>query len=439
MNREIATFSILLLTFPLFLLSQTGPGGVGTRDGSSNLVIWLRADDLNADGDITNNPANGSLVTTWSDFSGNTNNFTQTGANRPTYNTTGAFNAVNFNAAPATPQFMNSSITGMFANGSVFFALNPVNSGQSNTLFDNPTASLRVEQWSNTNRVGYTRYGVADYRTTIAPPFNTNSIFSYHKNTTNTNLEVNVNANTDNINIGSTTVGIPYDRIGRNSNGSDEASGNFFEVILFNTSVNDAQKIIIDNYLSAKYGNITIANNIYNEDNAGAGNYDHDVAGIGRIDAANLHTDAQGTGIVRILNPSNLGNNEFLIWGHDNAILQLNTGLNAPEIIYTRLNRTWRVSEVNTAGTGINVGNIDMRFDLTGIAGVTVGNLRLLIDTDNDGSFDDETPISGATDLGSNVYSFNAVSDIRNNRRFTIGLATTTIITNRKITTRVNN
>ncbi|WP_408039173.1 hypothetical protein [Tenacibaculum amylolyticum] len=425
--------------FPIFLLSQTGPGGVGARDGSSNLIIWLRADDLNADGDNTNNPANGSLVTTWSDFSGNTNNFTQAGANRPTYNTTGAFNAVNFNAAPATPQFMNGSITGMFPNGSVFFALTPVNSGQSNTLFDNPTASLRVEQWSNTNRVGYTRYGVADYTTTIAPPFGTNSIFSYHKNTGSTNLQVNVNANVQNINIGTTTVGIPYDRIGRNSNGSDEASGNFYEIILFNSMVNDAQKIIIDNYLSAKYGNITIANNIYNEDNAGAGNYDHEVAGIGRIDASNLHTDAQGTGIVRILNPSNLGNNEFLIWGHDNAALQLNTGLNAPEIIYTRLSRTWRVSEVSTAGSAINVGNIDMRFDLTGIAGVTVGNLRLLIDTDNDGSFDDETPISGAIDLGSNIYSFNAVSDIRNNRRFTIGLATTTIITNRKITTRVNN
>ncbi|WP_435263982.1 hypothetical protein [Tenacibaculum sp. nBUS_03] len=334
---------------------------------------------------------------------------------------------------------MNGSISGIYANASTFFVTNPVNSGNSNSLFDHSSASLRVEQWQNTNRVGLTRYGIADYSTGIASPFGINSIISYHKSSGSSLVEVRVNGTNQNLNIGSTTAGIPLDRIGRNSNGADEASGDFFEIIFYNSNLNTAQKIIVDNYLSAKFGSIPIINDVYNEDNIAAGNYDHDVAGIGRVNASNLHDDSQGTGIVRVLNPSNLNNNEFFMWGHDNNTFQMSTGLNAPEIIKSRLNRIWRVSEVNTSGTPVDVGAIDIRFDLTGISGVNTTNLRLLIDTDNDGLFNDETPILGATNLGSNVFSFTSVNSLANNNRFTIGIAVTTVITNRKITYRVNN
>ncbi|CAM1374047.1 hypothetical protein [Tenacibaculum xiamenense] len=432
----------LLLTslfFYTYILGQTGPGGVGARNGSSSLIVWLRANDLNADGNITNNPTNGSSVSTWADFSGNSNNFTQSGTRRPTYNSLGTFDAVNFNSSVTTAQFMNGTVSNVYRNASVFIATNPVNTGNSHSLLDNPSASLRVEQWSNTNRVGLTRYGISDYRTNIPSPFNTNSIISYHKRRNSSSVEVRVNNATQNLNIGSSTAGIPLGRIGRNSNGADEASGDFFEIIFFRRRVNNAQKIIIDNYLSAKYGSIAIPVNVYDEDDASSGDYDHDVAGIGRTNSSNLHNDSQGTGIVRVLNPTNLGNNEFLMWGHDNGDLQMNTGLNAPSILRSRLSRTWRVSETNTSGASVDVGNIDMRFDLTGITGVSAGNLRLIVDTDNDGNFNDETPISGAINLGSNVYGFNGVSSISNNRRFTLGLALTKIITNRRITHRVNN
>ena len=380
-----------------FCYSQTGPGGVGTIDGTSSLQIWLRSDDLNADGNTNNNPANNSPVNTWSDYSGNANNFSQTGANRPTYITTGVFNAVNFNSALAAPQFMNGTILGSFTNASVYFVVNPVNTGNSHTLFDNTTQSLRVEQWRNTNRVGFTRYGIADYRTAIVSPFTINSIFSYHKSAGQNILNVRVNAATQNLNIGSAAAGIPYNRIGRNSNGSDEASGDFFEVLLYNNRLNSAQIIIVDNYLSAKYASIPIPVDLYDEDNSTAGNYDFDVAGIGRIDAANFHNDAQGTGIVRVLNPSNLNNNEFLLWGNDNGTLLFNNTSDIPGSILNRLDRTWRVSEVNRAGIPVDVGSIDMRFDLTGLTNINPLFLKLLVDTDNDGFFNDETPISGAT------------------------------------------
>ncbi len=209
--------------------------------------------------------------------------------------------------------------------------------------------------------------------------------------------------------------------IGGNTSGSNGFAGDVTEIIVFNNKINTAQRIIIENYLAAKYGLTLGANDIYTQDNPGNGNYDHDVAGIGRVNASNLHDDAQGTGIVRIVNPTNLDNNEFLMWGHNNGVQQAIEIADVPFPVQARFDRVWRVSEVNSTSTAVDVGNIDVRFDLTGLGSVTASDLRLLVDTDNDGFFNDETPISGATSLGSNIYEFSGVSAIANNLRFTLG------------------
>ncbi len=420
--------------------SQTGPGGVGSDDGSSSLEIWLSATDVDADGDQTDNPPNGSQISLWADHSGHLNNFTQSGANRPTYNTSGTFSAVNFNASLSTAQFMVGAISGSFSNASAFFVLNPVNSGRSNSLFDNGSHSLRVEQWSNTGRVGFTRYGVGDYSTAISSPFGTNSIISYHKNGGQNNILVQVNGSSQILGVGSAAAGIPYNRIGRNSNNADEASGDFFEIILYSGRLNDAQRIIVDNYLSSKYGGIGINVDVYDEDDAVNGNFDHDVAGIGRIDASNLHTDAQGTGIVRVSGPTDMGDNEFLIWGHDDGSLFLNNTSDIPtNSTHARLDRVWRVSESNTSGSSVDLGAIDIRVDMVGVTGFSTAYApQLLVDTDNDGLFNDEVPISTAISLGSDQYRFNGVTAISDNARFTFAIGRRTVITNKNITYRVN-
>ncbi len=171
------------------------------------------------------------------------------------------------------------------------------------------------------------------------------------------------------------------------------------------------------------------------------GNFDHDVAGIGRIDVSNLHNDAQGTGIVRISNPTNLGDDEFLIWGHDNGILSAdNTTDVSSSQTRARLSRVWRISEVSTGGGAVDVGAIDMQIDVTGLTEFNpIYPPQLLVDTDNDGDFNDEDPILGAISLGSNRYQFNGVTAFSNNLRFTLGSGFRKVITNRRITYRVKN
>ena len=96
-----------------------------------------------------------------------------------------------------------------------------------------------------------------------------------------------------------------------------------------------------------------------------------------------------------------------------------------PSSVQERFERTWRVSEVDTQGTAVNVGAIDIRFDLSDFTSVTASHLRLLVDTDNNGAFNNETPISGATSLGGNIYQFAGVTAIANNLRFTLGTTDT--------------
>lgn len=197
--------------------------------------------------------------------------------------------------------------------------------------------------------------------------------------------------------------------------------GDISEIIVYAGTVNSAQSIIIHNYLSAKYNIDLLDLDLYTQDLPINGDYDHGVAGIGRVDASNIHPAAQGTSIVMINNPDNLGDGEFLLWGHDAGVQEATNTIDVPAGVLARLDRVWRVSEVNMAGGAVDVGGIDMSFDLSGMGPVVASDLRLLIDTDNDGVFAGETPISGASAVGGDVYLFAGVTALADGLRFTLG------------------
>ena len=95
----------------------------------------------------------------------------------------------------------------------------------------------------------------------------------------------------------------PVPRIGRHATtANDGIKGYIAELMIYNYRINNAQIIIINSYLAAKYG-LTIANNRYS---FGA-THKYDVAGIGRVDGSNLHNSATSAGILNISNPSVYG------------------------------------------------------------------------------------------------------------------------------------
>lgn len=185
--------------------------------------------------------------------------------------------------------------------------------------------------------------------------------------------------------------------------------GDIAEAIVIGRAVNGAERIIVANYLSAKY-NIAIANDVYTMDNP-AGNYDFEVAGIGQTALSVNHRDAKGTGIVRMWNPSALDNNDFLMWGHDNGPLTGSADVDGL-VIEERFTRVWGVSET------ADVGNVRVSFDFNGIGNPLGSNLRLLIDRDNDFTTNDVTPIVGT--VSGNIVVFSNVN-FQDGDRFTLG------------------
>jgi hypothetical protein len=430
----------LIGVFSQSIFSQTGPGGVGN---SATNRLWLKGDG-GAFTDLGVTQANqNQQVRQWNDNSGNGNNATQgTAGNRPLFeaNVANGFPGLRFTGnlfidGPGLGMSSTSSYTYLMVFRDTTSVVGGMNDGAGHFILDRTTATNNLVSLKpiNGNFYGYQKRnngggGLGGPLTTTS--INTNIKIIQMRRDYNVDYRFFYNANQESsLADANGPTASPNPRIGRHATTANNGlRGYINEFIIYNFALNTAQTIIVNNYLAAKYGLTLDANDCYTGDNVGAGNYDHDVAGIGRVDASNIHNDAQGSGMVRILNPTNLGDDEFLIWGHDNGLAQAQEFTDLPAGVAARFVRVWRVSERNAVNsTNVNVGDLDMRWDLSNLGAITSSDLRLLIDTDNDGVFSDETPISGATSLGGNIYEFSGVpggaAGIRNSRRFTIGTA----------------
>ncbi len=409
-----------------FTYSQTGPGGIGN---STTNVLWVKVDDITGLND-------GDDITTWADASGNNNDLSQpTTSFQPVYvtNVVNGLPVVRFNKTNGRLRrnpfnsFPSTEITSVLVN---------INNGESSDGVLSYASTAH-----NNNYLLFSSNNLRLYRNshrTMGVDLNNNvwNIASVSWRQSSGVVEAWKNGDVDHYSTGfasgssitangSLALAGEQDGVDASYASNQAHFGDFTEVIVFNFFLDTADQIIISNYLSAKYDIALDANDLYDEDDAVNGNFDFEVAGIGRRSSTALNDDAQGSGMVRMLNPTDLDNNEYLIWGHNNLLAQASNNTDVPAGVQGRFERVWRVSEVSNASAGVDVGSVDMRWDLSDFAAITSSHLRLLVDTDNDGFFNDETPIAGATDLGGGIYEFAGVSALSNNVRFTI--ATTNI------------
>jgi hypothetical protein len=424
---------VLSLVLPFVALTthaQTGPGGVGT---SATNVLWLRAN--------TGVTHSSGAVSQWNDQSGNANHAVLPGTiptATPAY-VTGSVNgypSLDFDGSDDQLWVADHSSIDLTAwhffivvtadllkdynawmvkgNDSQenYEMLSYVNGNVHTPTFY--TDGTRTHPSSAGGQVTTTAFDVIEYS------YNTSVGRDVYKNAGS--IHTDNESKTPQTNNHPLFIGNERSTTGRVVN------GDIAEVIAYNARLNATQRLIVNNYLAAKYGRSPASGDIYNEDDAGNGNYDHDVAGLGRTNSGDLHTAGRGSGVVLLSKAAHGGlqDNEFLLWGHDGGALGTWGVTDLPTGVQGRWQRVWRVSEVDASGGAVNVGDVDMSFDLTGLGAVTASHLRLLVDTDGDGLFADETPINGAIDDGGGMYRFAAVSALQNNRRFTLG--TTNII-----------
>ena len=431
--------AITLITFFLFVVpirAQTGPGGIGNFTDNG---LWLRADVLNLN--------DGDAVDFWPDESGNVNDAEQSDNSfQPVYtrsSTLNAMPAVRLDGNDDRLIVADADILDGTQAITYFAVINPFNlSGAPRGIlgkrtnqgtrdatyaytwffFNNDYLNLDVNLQDNrftTEPVAFennTSYLLSwDFAGSRAPNVRTRILNGSQVVTTATETSSSLPNSNQPLVLGAL-----------NDNYGTYLGADYAEIIHYNRALRPLERLIVNNYLSGKYAIPLVTGDLYTQDNPINGDFDFDIAGIGRISATDQVTQAQGSGLLSVENPTDLDDNEYLLWGNDGQPASLVSTSDLPGTTENRLARTWRLSEVGSGGSAVDVGAVDMAFNLGGL-GFSEEEVQLLVDTDNDGNFADETPIAGARLVGAEIFQFDGVTALADGRRFTIGQASASL------------
>ena len=402
-----------------------GPGGVGNTDGSSNLKLWLKADDgVYSNTSCTTPAGNDSFVACWADQSGNGYDFTQgTAGYQPTYRTNG-INARSTLQFDGISQFLERSYTVDLNGGSFTAYIVAIATAGAGTI-RSPLASIcNASGWS-----GYIFYAAdSDWwnfwarkstgwsrETGVEVDSLKWHIFSgsYDDQITGAQLFEIDGTNygeqyfTPYINNPSCPMRIGAGETQQVSPGA-YFPGDIAEVIIYNTALPLAQRVLINNYLNEKY-NLEINNDRYfNRDPL----YLEDVAGIGQ-ESDGINHKAVSAGMI-LANDSFLKDNgDYILSGHTPADNDnINTDLPTEGDWADGNNQRWkRIWYLQVTNKDTQNGLVDITFDISdsGMLGNFTGvgsNYRLLKRTDTNGTF---TDIASATLINGDQVLFDNV------------------------------
>lgn len=425
----------------------TGPGGVGATTGSDTLELWLQSDKLvySDDGCTTPQLTDGGLVGCWRDYSGNNNHAVQSNtASQPTFQN-GSGDTLN-----SHPMLRWDGINDILTTGgnvtlgplTIFIVYNAsahgylyMHSPRSPALADGSYVYTDFGASYSVRRSGSEGYedlpgdwGLSSNARIVVHHFNgtvaTHSLYVNGALQTPTSTGPNspgVSPTSNIFSIGS-----------RSSDGALPITGNFAEVIVYNDYLNSAQRVIVENYLQAKFNdntinNMMITNDRYDGDSTDEGDFDLDVAGIGQ-EADGSHTRAHSAGMIVEDDGFLQDNGDYLLFGHrtpvnDNVTTELPPTGDWPTAPNPqRWERHWFVEVTDVSG---NAGEVTIIFDFAeggmdpseGPAGV-VTNYRLLGRSGHTGNF---TDVATATGMNSTQVIFENVSVTLLGSNFTLG------------------
>lgn len=358
--RIINVFVYIALVFNAY--SQTGPGGVGNGSGSDGQpanVIWIDAQHLSL--------SDGDAVSTWPDRSGNNHDMTSDGAD-PEYITGIAginnknvvrFDNSNNEILDFYPDFSDDIshtnytffwVAARRSDDSRQYVFGGSNDSENENLYSGwgypgaeTTPALCANQWSNNC--------AADWGSYDTDAFNEFGIIScYLDNSSGRELFENSTsiAFTSTTNQLSSQIGtqLAY------REGGHYSDVDIAELIFFQTNLNEAQRIIVENYLSTKYNLPLDANDYYANST-----YINDIIGIGTTDGLVKHSETSGSGGALLLEEAN-GTldiaNEFVFAGHNNTTHGL-VKLDVTQPERARWARVWNIEKTTSNAIDIKI------------------------------------------------------------------------------------
>jgi DNA-binding beta-propeller fold protein YncE len=358
-----------------------GPGGVGYVGTTGNLQAWYRADrGVYTDGCSTALAADGATnVACWKDQSGKSGNNATLGTGAPTYNT----NVINgqpvltFNGSNSQlvlPRVVQNDFTiiSLFRTSQAANVCGTVQWYCGRGLVDAEVGGVTNDFGTSLfNGRAMTGTGAPDATIANALTWNNNAGHMFFSHRTGSQLDQFVDgANTGTTN-GSAAALTASSRItiGSLQYNLGYFQGNIPEVILFSANLPDVDRILVENYLSAKYAVPLTANDVYDGDGntSGNGDFDQDMAGIGQSATGNRHTQAFSAGIIVVDRSFLKENGDWLTFGHrtvsnNKVATELPTGGAWDGVGDRRWERHWYFDRSETT---INGGLVDIIFDFS--------------------------------------------------------------------------
>lgn len=324
------------------MVHAIGSAGARAAPVTTDFVLWLDASDVQtiADGE-GDNPNDGvnfdGTVQTWLDKSGTANHATAA-VSRPTFvpGTLNGAGVVRFNPMGGT-QSLDTANTHVLTGETMFFVTKMnddgdgrggwVGSTSTQSSFKNdddryflqkddgddgriannaPQAYQLVTETRLVVNDGFAPFGVLEDGATLAP-----------------------------IGAASRSGDVTINSIGR-TNGL-YFSGDMAEVLIYDRTLNTAERVITENYLASKWGITMADNDRYAGDTVSNGDYDFDVFGIGQDVVTSAPRDPDSVGDVVNISPAgklassagggialaeanaSLADGEYLLAGHDGA------------------------------------------------------------------------------------------------------------------------
>ncbi len=317
----------LFSTIPFYVLlsatvfAQTGPAGVGS---STNNIIWLDANDISQ--------ADNTDVTSWTDRSGNTVTFIDTGNGNPPSFQTGEVNGLpvlEFDDGNAEHLVISgySNMAATEISTIIVFAtansgealISYAVSGQSNEYLIFDASSIRTYLDGSNNAGGGFDDGAGTYNIFTSTWNSTGGALAHYKNSTVVNTAT-MEAGTTITNNGTLVIGGEQDSEDGGYQTSQDFGGSIAEIILYNTALNGGERIILENYLSEKYG-ITISEDYFGNYTDYTASYNDDIRGIGTENGTDTHATSGFSSGLQLEALDGLDNtDEFALFAHDASV-----------------------------------------------------------------------------------------------------------------------
>lgn len=428
----IVLFSVLTLLNKLS--AQTGPAGVGTPNTN---VFWLKADKG------TSSTINNSAISSWNDQSGNGINVSQsTAVQQPSFatNVMNGFPAIMFdnNATSGQNDFLTAPDNPKLDNtpGYSFFTATKMNAigGDARCIVSKRTAidvdeAFMLFYWEP-SYFYLDIDGLGDRQSTSPVTYATNTPYildGIYDGSQPAASRTRIYEGEILRKTYSESSALVPDKPSPLNIGCTHAANNrpfggyIAEVIIYTVTVNDAQRIIVNNYLSSKYDIALTANDKYLGDTPANGNYDLEVSGVGRESSGSNPTfSASVSGGLTINNTAGLDVGDYILAGHASpSNMQITadvggmTGINN-----ARWLRIWYLDITNTGTALSNTLEFDMSDGGVGAVPIAVAtNYVLLYRASQTGNW---TELTTASSISGDRVIFNGVA-LANDGYYTIG------------------